>query len=258
MTESTVCSMCGRSFVQRGRGRRAYCKQCTAKADREVGRTVRAQCRECGKAFAAARTSARYCSDECRIKGRRSRVREGLRRYMADPEKRAIMLARRRAWDASRRAVKEREGRGKEGRGKEQQRLRQRRTPGSVAAPKSSECRLCGRTFKQYGRSARHAYCKLCAAKAEREITRVIHTKCKECGKAFSTKRRTVRYCSTECSAEARRRSLRECAHRRMADPKKRAAATAAVRVWFADRRDKKGEGRRGRTGGPPQPPAAA
>lgn len=67
-----------------------------------------------------------------------------------------------------------------------------------TALPERATCRLCGRSFGHYA-GTRTAHCKRCAAKAEREIARVIRTKCKECGKAISTTKRTVRYCSDPC-----------------------------------------------------------
>lgn len=50
--EAAACGLCGRGFAVYGRGRHAYCKRCTAKADREIARTLRTGCRACGKALA--------------------------------------------------------------------------------------------------------------------------------------------------------------------------------------------------------------
>ena len=225
MAERGTCRLCGSALEQYGRaGRHSCCRQCTAKAGGDAGRTVRTECKECGRAFAAATLRARYCSDECRIEGRRRRVRECIRRYLADPGKRAIMMAQRRARAASRRAEKEREARGNEQR---QPRPRPRRTAGRAAARKSSVCRLCGCAFEQYGRTGRHSYCRQCTARADREVARTLRVECGICGKEFSSVHRAVRYCSTACSAEARRRGAREGARRRVADQRRRAAAAA-------------------------------
>ena len=103
--EPTVCRLCGRTFAQYGRGVHAYCKRCTAKADREIARTVHAKCRECGKRFTAATRNARYCSDKCRADGAQRGRRESIRRVEADPEKRSRLAAQSRSYRAARRGV---------------------------------------------------------------------------------------------------------------------------------------------------------
>ena len=102
------------------------------------------------------------------------------------------------------------------------------------AMAQTADCRLCGRSFVRCGR---HAHCKRCAAKADRAIARDLRADCKECDKPFSTDRRSVRYCSDACRADARRRSSREHGRRRLMDPRKRAVATARVRAIMAGRR---------------------
>ena len=230
------CLLCRRSFEARGRGRRAYCKQCNAKADAAIGRKTHADCKECGKRFVAARSTSRYCSPECRTAALRRYNREYQRRTMADPEKRAIILARNRASAAAARAAG-REGGASPGPPKAPQRANTKAEP--------SICGMCGRSFFPYGR-ANHAYCKRCTAKADREIARRLHAKCKECGKAFATANSNVRYCSKACSANGARRSRRESRRRRMADPERRAIESAYVRAWYAAQREKKQAGEDG------------
>ena len=95
--EPSACRLCGRTFVQYGLGIHAYCKRCTAKADREIARTVQAKCKECGNRFVASTRNARYCSDECRAEGARRYSRESRLKAEADPEKGAVWAALRRA-----------------------------------------------------------------------------------------------------------------------------------------------------------------
>ena len=231
MPGPAACLLCGRIFERHGRGGlRAYCKRCTARADREIAVRPVVQCGECGSEFSAPRRSFRYCSDACRTEAARRRNLEHQRKYMADPEKRAITAARARA-KAARAARK--------GGGGPQRRAASPRA-GPNAEP--SVCRLCGRTFAQHGRGWR-AYCKGCTAKFDREAGRTLRAKCKECGKAFSTARRSVRYCSDGCSAEGLRRSYRESKRRIKADPERRALAAAQGRAWSAAHRGRKAGG---------------
>ena len=202
--------------------------------------TVR--CKECGKKFSAKTHAARYCSDGCRLEVQRRKSRECMRRYLADPEERARIVARSRA-----RAAALRERRRKE-RGQE----RRRQAPagrGTARAPraapnssKQSVCRLCGTTFAPYGGTTTRAYCKACTAKADRETSMVLTVRCGECGKEFSTKNRAARYCSDPCRAEVARRRARDGARRRLADPEKRAVAAARTRARSAARRGREGE----------------
>ena len=232
MPGPAACLLCGRIFERHGRGGlRAYCKRCTARADREVAVRPVVQCGECGSEFSAPRRSFRYCSDACRTETARRRNLEHQRKYMADPEKRAITAARARAAAAARAARKGGGG-------------PPRRRPPPRADPNAepSVCRLCGRSFGQHGRGLR-AYCKRCTARADREAGRTLRAKCKECGKAFSTARRSVRYCSDGCSAEGLRRSYRESKRRIKADPEKRALAAAQGRAWSAAHRGRKAGG---------------
>ena len=234
MSNSAACKVCGRSFEQpreRG-GRRFFCERCRAKADAEIARELRVKCKECGKAFTTTSRHAKYCSRECSAEPRRRYAREYQRRAMADPEKRAIIMARVRA-SAAASAARKRGG------GPPQ------KPPAPRADPNAepSVCRLCGRAFEQYGYAHCHVYCKECTARADKAIARKMRVKCGECGKAFTTTSRAVRYCSDECSADAKRRSTRESGRRRMADPKRRAANAAYMRAWYAAR----GGGRSGR-----------
>lgn len=244
MAARDACRLCGRGFVQYAGAPTVYCKRCAAKADRAVGRTVRTKCKECGKAFDAASLLLRYCSDECRIEGRRRRVREDARRHRADPEWRAMISAQRRAKAANLRAQ---DGRKRRWKGRQQPQPRRPPPAGRAAAPKSYVCGLCGSAFGHYGGAGRRFYCRRCVAKMDRAAARVLRVACGMCGKKFSTKNRAVRYCSTSCSYKSKRRSDIESNRRRMADPEKRAVAAAAVRAGFAARQAEKNRRRRKR-----------
>lgn len=238
MAGPTPCRLCGRGFEKYGGAYHAYCRRCAAKADGEVGRVLSVPCRECGGEFSTRTRAAKYCSDACRTDAARRLNREHARRYMADPEKRAMAMARIRAQAASRRAG---DGRGGKGRPRPRRQSGGHGTvcpPTRTAPPSRTLCRLCGRGFAPYGGKSR-SYCKRCTAKADRAIGRVLSVKCKECGKAFSTKSRAVRYCSAPCRAEGGRRSARECGRRRMSDPETRAVSRARSRAHSAASRDR-------------------
>ena len=102
----STCRLCGRTFEQYGRGGHAYCKGCTAKADREIAATQHIKCRACGKAFTTASRVVRYCSKACSAEGVLRTQRTSQRKIKADPEKRAIVAARKRVQNAARRARK--------------------------------------------------------------------------------------------------------------------------------------------------------
>ena len=230
MAGPTPCRQCGRSFEPYGGHYRVYCKDCTAKADSAIVMEPRAKCKECGKALATTSRSVRYCSDECRTESVRRGSRDYQRRAMADPERRAIILARVRA-SAAASAARKRGGRPPQ--------RRQRPPVRTDTSAEPSTCRLCGRTFATYGR-ANHAYCKRCTAKADRAIAKRPHTDCKECGKALAATSHSVRYCSDACRADGARRIRRESTQRRMADPEKRAINAAYMRAWHAARAGRK------------------
>ena len=165
MAKASACRLCGRGIEPHGRGSRpAYCRRCTAKADKKAARMPRVDCRECGKAFSTRVLTVRYCSDPCRSAAARRASVEGRRRYDADPEKLALKRARSRLAAAARRA-----------RARGDRPPRANRDVKSLKPnPKSAEpypCALCGRDFAPYG-AGRPAYCKRCAAKADREIGR--------------------------------------------------------------------------------------
>ena len=229
-----VCLVCGRGFEPHGRGRHVYCRRCSGRADRSIGGTIRAQCKECGSAFAAARSTACFCSDACRLEGKRRRIREHNRRQMADPRHRAMAAARARASYARRRG----------GAAGEKERDRQAADGGAGRAsngapPRPAACRMCGRGFEPHGRG-RHVYCKRCRDKADRDAATVPSLKCRECGGAFAPAARQLRYCSDECRAAGTRRIDLERYRRRMADPAERAKVAARARAWQAA---KKGRG---------------
>ena len=245
VAKTITCRICGCDFERfRRAGSNPYCKICTAKADREIARKPRVDCKECGKAFSTRTRTVRYCSDACRAAAARRAGIERDRRRMADPEKHSLQLARTRVYNAARRA----RGRG----GKQQQPppRANRDAAGQRRSAKSAEprpCALCGRSFAPPGgRGRRPIHCKRCTAKADREIGRKVDVRCRECGNAVAAPSRTVRYCSKECKAAGRRRAARESARRRREDPEVRAKDVARTRALVAARRGgKRGSGRR-------------
>ena len=249
MVETAACRICGRDIVLGGRGRRpVFCKRCKAKADGEIGRVLRVDCKECGKPFSTKTRTVRYCSDACRAGGRRRAGAESQRKRMADPKKHALRLASARACSAARMA-RERGGRSPRpaspaasaaspaGRGAGGPRR-------SAKAGKLNACALCGRNFAPHRRGHRSIHCKQCSAKADRELCMVTAVNCKECGREFSTSDRNARYCSKACKADGRRRVARESARRRRSDPEIHAVSAAHTRAWKAARNGgKKGSG---------------
>ena len=86
--------------------KKGYMRGRSAPARRALER--KAECRACGKEFRVegrAGTGRAYCSPACRTAGRRERGREYLRRYLADPEKRAAHVVRNTEAAARRRAA---------------------------------------------------------------------------------------------------------------------------------------------------------
>ena len=234
MAKAGTCRLCGQGFAPYGGRYHGYCKECTAKADRAAAKPFSVDCKECGKKFFARTNTTRYCSDECRAVVGRRRVRESMRRYLADPERRAVVLARTRASAAARRA-RERKGRQKQGHGRRRPAGRgTARPPSAAPGGKSLACRLCGSAFAPYGGTGNRAYCKKCTAKADREVGRVWRIQCAQCGREFSATHRLARYCSDACRTDGRRRSDRVRSRRRLADKKKRAVASAHVRASAA------------------------
>ena len=168
MARPAACALCGRDIEPHDRGSRpACCKRCIAKTDREIARMPRVDCRECGKALSTRTRAARYCSDACRSPAARRARAEGRRKYAADPEKRALQLARLRRSAAARGA-------------RERGDKRPPRASRGVKSPKPSQgsdepypCALCGRYFAPHGgRGRRQVHCKRCRAKADKEIGR--------------------------------------------------------------------------------------
>ena len=237
MGRSTACRLCGRSFAPYGGvSHHAYCERCTAKADREVAGVQRIECRECGKKFPSSTRSVRYCSDACRASSRRRLNAEAQRRYMADPEKRAMSLARTRTSSAARKARAQGKKRPPAGRSPGTA----GRSPRGAKRPAPSTCRLCGRTFAQYGYH-RTNYCKRCRARIDRKISTVLDVGCRECGKRFSTKNPLAKYCSVECRNAARRHKSRGVSRRSTASPEEYARMLARHRAWDAANRNKGG-----------------
>ena len=238
MDRTAACRLCGKSFESRGKGRSHYCRQCTARTDRAVAREKNTECKECGKRFSKTTRFRAYCSDKCRIEGGRRRIREYMRGYMADPEKRAMCLARIRVSAAKRKAREGAGGRPATG-GRRKGGTAAARPPSRPLNAKRGTCRLCGRSFAPYG-NAKRIHCKQCVARFDREISKMLSVKCKECGREFSTKSRNARYCSDKCSADGSRRSTRESARSRAADPERRAIRAARGRASNVAYRAKK------------------
>ena len=239
VAKTLTCRTCGRGFE---RSRRAspyvYCKRCTARADKEVARKPRVDCKECGRTFSAKMRTVRYCSDACRTAAARRANAESQRRYKADPQNRARMLALARA-SAARRAAE---------RGDKPPPLASRDVKSLRPNARSAEpypCALCGLDFAPYG-GRRPSYCKRCRAGVDKEIGRKRTLNCKECGKEFSTLNRTVRYCSKECNAAGRSRISNKSSRRRLEDPEIRALDAARQRARSVARRAREeGSGRR-------------
>ena len=236
----TACRMCGRSFEPYGRARRSYCKQCSDRADRAIAQTPVVRCKECGKEFAAPSRRHHYCSTACRDELARRRNRENRRKYMADPERRALALARSRLHGAADRARKRGGGRMHAGSGEARGAGRPTRT---AAESDQITCGLCGRTFAPYGHGSSPVHCKRCRARADREIARVLRVDCKACGGKFSTKNRLARYCSPECRAAGRTVRDREYMRTYVKDPEKRIVRLARRRALYAASRRSDGEG---------------
>ena len=246
MAVQAPCRLCGRTFKPYGSRRRVHCKRCTARLDAEVGRDVVMPCNECGKAFTARNRTFHYCSDACRTKTAARRNREYMRRYMSDPEKRAMAIARSRAWSAASRSSN-RKRQGLPPSKKKSQQQKKGRPPGRPNASKSTACRLCGRAFKSYGGSY-HSYCKRCSDKSDLEISTELNATCKVCGGTFPTTRRNACYCSDACRTAGRRRRNNEYLREYLSDPEKSAARLARSRAWSAARRSE-GHGGAARAG---------
>ena len=109
--EPYACALCGRDFAPYGSGARpVHCRRCAAMADEEMDRAMAVSCKECGKEFSTRNRIVRYCSPKCRAASHNRSRAESIRRRMADPEGRAMVAARWRAWAAARRG--EKKGRG--------------------------------------------------------------------------------------------------------------------------------------------------
>ena len=174
-----------------------------APPSRAKERTVK--CRICGKAFLTDMRPGKpqvYCSPPCRAEGSRVRMREYMRRYLADPKRRAVHAARLRASSARRTA-----------------RDARNRT-------RSIECAQCGGEFSTSNRSIR--YCSDPCRKKARAIANAAYkrrrsgrdgstpatARCRVCSKEFEAGRGGrggLRiYCSHDCQVEGRRTYFRE------------------------------------------------
>ena len=219
----TACRLCGRALAPHAGdavGRHAHCERCTAKAagGKAAGEPPD-ECRECGKKFHARASYVKYCSDACSAASRRRINAASQRKYMADPENRAKSLARSRERSAAltaraqgeggRRRPRAARGRGTAARGQRSARMSE-----------PSACRLCGRTFLQYGDHWTN-YCKRCRARIDKKINAVLSVRCAVCGKRFATKSPLAKYCSPPCRKAARRQGKRAASRRRRPTPKR-------------------------------------
>ena len=114
-THSARCKECGRTFQTPRRTVRYCSAPCrkrgykTHRGQTSPGRARdgTAECRECGGPLVdGARPGNRvYCSAACRARGKRALMRDYMRRYLADPKKRALHSARASAAKARSRAA---------------------------------------------------------------------------------------------------------------------------------------------------------
>lgn len=110
------CKECRKPFTTASRAVRYCSEPCRTRRRRRSNdsqkrsyhtRTSTVKCRICGKSFKTGRghgTRRVFCSDECRAAGRKILNRECQRKYLADPERRAIHRERTYAAAARRRA----------------------------------------------------------------------------------------------------------------------------------------------------------
>ena len=94
-------------------------------------------------------------------------------------------------------------------------------------------CRLCGGGFERSGQGGAWRYCAKCRAWATKQSSKVLRVRCKECGKAFSTRKRSVRYCSGECRrlGDLRLNRASEARIRQAASSSSPASASASARA---------------------------
>lgn len=110
------CKECGKPFKTASRAVKYCSEPCQKRRHRRITdskkrsystRTRTVKCKICGKPFKTGRGHGHrrvYCSNECHAAGQKISNRECQRRYLADPEKRAIHRARTDAAGARRRA----------------------------------------------------------------------------------------------------------------------------------------------------------
>ena len=223
-THRAGCRECGRAFETpslavrycsdpcrkkaRARGRTASASASAAAAPRRARKRA-AKCLVCGGAFPPDKGKGRpmsYCSPPCRAEGTRARMREYMRRYLSDPDRRALHAARLRASSARRSAV------------------------GAADHVRSVRCALCGTGFSTAVPHARYCSdpCRKEAAaryniaykRRRRErggAARSAAAKCRACSKEFAPRHGSGMprlYCSLACRDEARRASDREAKRR--------------------------------------------
>ena len=139
-------------------------------------------------------------------------MREYMRRYLADPEKRAVHAARLRASAARRSAM---DGRSRTG-------SVQCVQCGAKFAADGSRVRYCSNPCRKEGRArTREAYMRRLRAAAEANAKAA---RCRACSKEFAPGNRGGRlmfYCSAACRAEWRRGYYREYERRRQRRPRR-------------------------------------
>ena len=109
-TQSRAVKYCSDACRKRGRARASVLSDRARAPRQREGRPSKKEaiaCRTCGGRFFPAQGyrghPPSYCPDACRADGKRAKAREYARRYLADPERRAIHAARMRAYAARRR-----------------------------------------------------------------------------------------------------------------------------------------------------------
>ena len=219
------CRACGKTFRTPSRAIRYCSEPCREEGyarggnasilrrPRPAPAAKAARCRVCGRSFETGGGPGKprvYCSAACRAEGERIKNREAMRRYLADPKKRALHAARVSAAHSRRRAAAARE--------------RERRAP----------CGVCGREFTTVYRNALYCSnpCRKRASAEQGRRRRVLAgspatARCRACSAEFEPGHgggRMKVYCSRECQADGVRAGNREYVRRRYADPGGRAA----------------------------------
>ena len=81
MSTTAACQRCGRHFTLHRPGAQINCTPCKNWAAKEAIKTLHIKCKECRKPFATASRAVRYCSEQCRKRGRRRSTDSQKRSY---------------------------------------------------------------------------------------------------------------------------------------------------------------------------------